>query len=145
MMEKLEGMVSMYKSNLSWREFLHFVQSYRALELAEFNKRAGFSEEEVEFYRETFGQYDKDGGGELTLKELFPLLAELGKEPKTVIQRDKLTELLGEIDEDGSGEIDFMEFLQLMRRFLEESDAARIRKENDCVQRANFAKEEVAL
>merc|ERR550514_1060253 len=137
-------MVEMYKSNLSWREFLQFVQAYRALELAEFNKRAGFSEEEVDFYRETFSQYDKDGGGELTLKELFPLLAELGKEPKSVIQRDKLTELLAEIDEDGSGEIDFSEFLQLMRRFLDESDAAQLLKEKEMVKRTRFDPEEVA-
>ena len=32
-----------------------------------------------------------------SLKELMPLLAELGKEPKTVIQRDKLTTLLAEV------------------------------------------------
>merc|ERR1719161_1685375 len=114
------------------------------MELTEFNKRAGFSEEEVEFYQETFNQYDKDGGGELTLKELFPLLAELGKEPKTVIQRDKLTELLAEIDEDGSGEIDFSEFLQLMRRFLDESDAAQLLKEKEIVKRTRFEPEEVA-
>merc|ERR550514_1008149 len=137
-------MVEMYKSNLSWREFLQFVQAYRALELAEFNKRAGFSEDEVEFYRGTFNQYDKDGGGELTLKELFPLLAELGKEPKNVIQRDKLTSLLEEIDEDGSGEIDFSEFLQLMRRFLDESDAAQLLKEKEMVKRTKFDPEEVA-
>merc|ERR1719487_138951 len=119
-MPKLEEMVALCKHNLSWRDFIQFVKSYRTLELVEFNNRAGFSEDEVDFYKETFSSYDKDGGGELTLKELFPLLAELGKEPKNVIQRDKLTQLLSEIDEDGSGEIDFGEFLQLMRRFLDE-------------------------
>jgi calmodulin len=144
MQEKIDAMVGTYAGPLSWREFLQFVQSYRAMELTEFNKRAGFSEEEVDFYRETFNQYDKDGGGELTLMELFPLLTELGKEPKTVIQRDKLTELLGEIDEDGSGEIDFSEFLQLMRRFLDESDAAQLLKEKDMVKRTRFEPEEVA-
>ena len=38
---------------------------YRALELDQFNARAGFSEGEVEFYHETFNTYDKDGGGDL--------------------------------------------------------------------------------
>jgi len=75
----------------------------------------------------------------------MPLLTELGKEPKTVIQRDKLTTLLAEVDEDGSGEIDFKEFLQLMRKFLDESDAEMLRKEKDVVTRTNFTPEEVTL
>jgi Ca2+-binding EF-hand superfamily protein len=143
MLEKIEAMASAYHGKLSWKEFTQFIKSYRALELTEFNKRAGFSEEEVDFYRSTFGSYDKDGGGQLTLQELFPLLTELGKEPKTVIQRDKLTAILAEIDEDGSGEIDFSEFLQLMRRFLDESDAEALLKEKEMVKRTKFEPEEV--
>merc|ERR1719389_4231 len=130
---------------MEWDAFLNFIKEYRALELQEFNSRAGFSEGEVEFYHETFNTYDKDGGGDLSLKELMPLLTELGKEPKTVIQREKLKVILAEVDEDGSGEIGFPEFLQLMRKFLDESDAEQLRKEKEIIARTNFAPEEVAL
>jgi len=133
------------KDKIQFEEFVYFVQRYRDMELVEFQNRAGFSEGEVEFYFNTFSSYDRDGGGNLSLKELMPLLTELGKEPKTVIQRDKLTTLLAEVDEDGSGEIDFKEFLQLMRKFLDESDAEMLRKEKDVVSRTNFTPEEVTL
>jgi calmodulin len=142
MMEKQEELLPA-KSMCSWREFLLYLGDYRKLELAESKRRAGFSEDEVAFYRETFDSYDKDGGGELTLRELFPLLKALDKEPKNVIQRDKLTALLAEIDEDGSGEIGFSEFLQLMRRFLDESDAAALLKEREIIQRTGFLPDEV--
>jgi Ca2+-binding EF-hand superfamily protein len=130
---------------MGWDTFLNFIKEYRALELEEFNARAGFSEGEVEFYHETFNTYDKDGGGDLSLKELMPLLTELGKEPKTVIQREKLKVILAEVDEDGSGEIGFPEFLQLMRKFLDESDKEQLLKEKEAVVRTNFQPEEVAL
>ena len=52
---------------------------------------------QVDYYQETFNAYDRDGGGNLSLMELMPLLQALGKEPKTVIQRDNLTRLLAEV------------------------------------------------
>merc|ERR1719313_2002582 len=79
------------------------------------------------------------------MKELMPLLKALGMEPKTKMQQEKLGAIIEQVDEDKSGEIGWLEFLQLMRRFLEESDAAQILKEKDCVKRANFAPEEVNL
>jgi Ca2+-binding EF-hand superfamily protein len=144
--EKMMGKAMKFMpERIPFDDFVVFVQRYRDLELAEFQNRAGFTEGEVEFYYHTFNRYDRDGGGNLSLKELMPLLQELGKEPKTVIQRDKLTTLLAEVDEDGSGEIDFKEFLQLMRKFLDESDAEQLRKEKDVVSRTNFTTDEVTL
>ena len=43
---------------MGWDTFLNFIKEYRALELDQFNARAGFSEGEVEFYHETFNTYD---------------------------------------------------------------------------------------
>merc|ERR1712118_304006 len=133
------------KEELKFGDFVQFIKAYRALELEEYNRRAGFSEEEVANYQETFAKYDKSGDGDLTLKELIPLLTSLGKEPRTVIQREKLTQILAEIDEDGSGEIDFLEFLQLMRKFLNESEAEALRKEKAIITRTKFTPEEVNL
>jgi Ca2+-binding EF-hand superfamily protein len=143
MLEKAEKLVD--KDELNFEGFVAFIRGYRALELEEYNRRAGFSESEVEKYRDTFNKYDKSGDGDLTIKELIPLLTALGREPRTVIQREKLTTILSEIDEDGSGEINFLEFLQLMRRFTNESDAEQLRKEKDIIKRTKFTPEEVNL
>merc|ERR1719321_691146 len=80
----------------------------------------------------------------MTLRELMPLLTEIDKDPKTVAQRDSLSAAIAAVDVDGGGEIDFDEFLQLMRRFLDDSDAAQLLKEKDCVKRSRFSPEDVA-
>lgn len=95
-------------------------------------------------YLQCFEEHDKDGQGSLSLKELIPVLQTLGREPTTVIQREKLTTLLAEVDEDGSGEIDFGEFLQLMRRFIEEAEQEQLRKEKQVLGRTGFSEQEAA-
>jgi Ca2+-binding EF-hand superfamily protein len=130
---------------LDWDSFMTFIERYRELEREEFRRRAGFSEEEVEKYLEQFNKYDRDKSGDVSVKELMPLLTVLGHAPKNVMQRDKLNALLREMDEDGSGEISFEEFLQLMRRFLDEADIEAQKKERDVVERVGFSTEEVAM
>merc|ERR1712146_848106 len=71
-------------------------------------------------------------------------MGELGIAPQNVIQRDQLAKALVEVDEDQSGFVDFMEFLQLMRLFLDHSDAEMLRKEKDAVTRTKFTPDEVA-
>merc|ERR1719171_987909 len=44
-----------------------------------------------------------------------------------------------------SGEINFLEFLQLMRKFLNESEAEQLRKEKEVIKRTKFAQDEVNL
>merc|ERR1719159_1270373 len=129
---------------LNWTEFLAFMKAYRGLEVDLFNARAGFSKEEVENYKETFEEYDKSGDGELSLKELVPVLTALGHEPRTVIQRAKLTAILAEVDADGSGEIGFDEFLQPMRKFIDQSMAEQLLKERDIIGKTRFDADEVA-
>jgi len=129
---------------LGYDEFCDFVTKYRRLELVEFKRRAGFTVEEVEAYEQCFQEFDTDGGGDLSLKELMPLLEQLGRAPKTVIQRDKLTTLLAEVDGDKSGLLDFEEFLQLMRKFIAESDAEQLAKEKEVIKRTDFGTDEVS-
>jgi Ca2+-binding EF-hand superfamily protein len=142
MVEKAQNMVE--GDITSWNQFLNLVEMYRELELEEFRNRAGFSEVEVGEFREIFEKYDKDGGGALTFKELMPALKDLGKAPQTPSQQKMLIDLVNEIDEDGSGEIAFSEFLQLMRKFSEESEAEKLRREKEAIQRTGFTPEEVA-
>merc|ERR1719240_1411037 len=145
MMEMSLGMAhTQTEGMLTWTEFLSFMKAYRGLEVDLFNARAGFSKEEVDNYKETFEEYDKSGDGELSLKELVPVLSALGHEPKTVIQRNKLTSILAEVDTDGSGEIGFDEFLQLMRKFIDQSMAEQLIKERDIIAKTRFDQDEVA-
>merc|ERR1719421_2506085 len=123
---------------LDWETFQIFLQRYRDLECEELRKRAGFTEDEVDNYRSEFNEFDLDQSGDIGLRELMPLLKSVGQEPKNVLQRAKLQEILAEIDEDGSGEISFSEFLQLMRRFLDEADAEQAREEKDVIARTDF-------
>merc|ERR1719321_985202 len=119
-----------------------FISRFREVERAEFVKRAGFSEEQVDEYEAAFKQFDVDGGGTLSIQEINPILNDLGKAPKTVQQRKRLMEMIAEIDSDNTGEIDFLEFLQLMRKFVTDRDAEYMRKEKNAAQRAKFSADE---
>merc|ERR1719324_1627991 len=94
-------------ADANFEKFLNFVQSYRSLERIAFVERAGFNEEQVEEYETCFNKYDHDGGGSLSLKEINPLLEELGKAPKNKKERERLLEMIKEIDDDDTGEIEF--------------------------------------
>ena len=48
---------------------------------------------QVAQYRETFAEYDKDGGGTLSPAEVLPMLRQLDQEPRTPAQREKLLEV----------------------------------------------------
>ena len=100
-------------------------------------ERAGFNEEQVEDYEASFKKYDHDGGGSLSLKEINPLLEELGKAPKNKRERERLLQMMKEIDDDDTGEIEFPEFLQLMRKFSEEKEGDYVRN-SKCI--AAFAR-----
>jgi len=105
---------------------------------------------------------DKSGDGTLDIKELLPLLTAVGRAPKNLIEQQELTRALqdyvqkpdpeeggnGEDDEEEEeqqGEIDFLGFLQLMRRFLDDSDAQMLRKEEEAIARTGFSPDEVTL
>jgi Ca2+-binding EF-hand superfamily protein len=87
--------------------------------------------------------FDNDGGGSLSIREINPLLHELGKAPKSLNERNRLTELLAEIDEDGTGEFEFPEFLQLMRRFVDDREALQLQKELAAVAKVGWNIDEV--
>merc|ERR1719201_2761376 len=149
------------RGDLRFNEFVDFVNIYRGLERNEFKERAGFTPEEASDYEDTFAKYDKSGDGTLDIKELLPLLTAVGRAPKNLIEQQELTRALqdyvqkpdepeggggGEDDEEEEeqqGEIDFMGFLQLMRRFLDDSDAQMLRKEEEAIARTGFAPDEV--
>lgn len=145
MMAKALGIKGKLKQRFTWEEFIKFTQDYRELEKEQFHKRAGFSEEEVARYREQFDEYDRDHSGDISLKELYPLLEAIGKGPRNVRERDKLAKMIADVDEDGGGEIDFLEFLRLMRRFLDDADIEKMQKEKDAIANSKFEEHEISM
>ena len=69
-------------------------------------------EEELEEYKEAFALFDKDGSGDITLKEFLKVLKNLGQN----LSKDEADKLLKELDTDGSGSIGFDEFVSYMKK-----------------------------
>ncbi len=69
-----------------------------------------FAEEQINNYKEAFLEYDKDGSGNISIKELGTVMRTLGENPT----EDELQNLINKYDEDGNGTMEFTEFLCMM-------------------------------
>lgn len=76
------------------------------------------TEEQIAEFKEAFSQFDKDGKGAISDKELVTVLRALGNNPT----EEELETMIREVDEDGNGTIDFGEFLEMMARKLNKID-----------------------
>lgn len=71
------------------------------------------NQDALENYRKSFKLFDKNGDGEIDVKELIQLMRAIGQNPSTAEAED----MIHEVDIDGTGTIDFDEFIVLMERF----------------------------
>ena len=87
------------------------------MEAANYKKKAGFSDDEVDGFRERFNHFDKDLSGSLSGGEIFKILEQCGFEPKTREEQSNIAALLEACKQrrDAHDEIDFEGFLQLVR------------------------------
>jgi len=69
-------------------------------------------------FREAFNEFDKDGSGSISTKELVGVMRSIGQNPT----EDEILELILEADTDGNGTIDFEEFLEMMKKKSSETD-----------------------
>jgi len=73
--------------------------------------------EQAEF-KEAFDEFDKDGSGTISTKELLLVMRSMGQNPT----EDEILELVMESDMNGDGTIDFQEFLVMMKKKSAEQD-----------------------
>ena len=76
------------------------------------------TEEQIEFFKESFNRFDKDGNGFINTHELASILRSLGQKHTEA----ELQEIISEVDIDGNGSIDFPEFLTIMARKMKENN-----------------------
>ena len=69
----------------------------------------------------TFVAFDRDGGGDVDLKELGLMFRQLGHTPNEAMMR----QVIAEVDFDASGTVDFEEFCLLMLRQLRQAQIAQ--------------------
>merc|ERR1719244_1385024 len=81
----------------------------RKAEIGEFQ---GFSEEQINSFREAFSIFDQNGNGSITSGELAQVMRTLGQNPT----EEEITEMVLQIDADGNDNIEFEEFLAMMER-----------------------------
>jgi len=69
-------------------------------------------------FKEAFDEFDKDGSGAISSKELLGVMRAMGQNPT----EDELNNLIMEVDLDGNGTIEFPEFLEMMKTKANEVD-----------------------
>ncbi|CAD6190014.1 unnamed protein product [Caenorhabditis auriculariae] len=72
----------------------------------------GYTEEELNEYRQVFNMFDADRSGAIAIDELEAAIKNLGVEQT----RDDLDKIIDEVDQRGNHQIDFDEFCVVMRR-----------------------------
>merc|ERR1712226_82746 len=70
--------------------------------------------------KEAFDEFDTDGSGAISHKELLGVMRAMGQNPT----EDELLNMILEVDLDGNGTIEFPEFLELMKQKATEDDDA---------------------
>ncbi|KAH8247873.1 hypothetical protein KR038_011317, partial [Drosophila bunnanda] len=76
------------------------------------------TEEQVSEFKDAFTQFDKDGSGKVSTRELGALMRTLGQN----LSEPELQDLISESEANTTGEFDFDEFCSIMVKQMRETD-----------------------
>eukprot|EP00930_Biecheleria_cincta_P046401 TRINITY_DN319_c0_g1_i1.p1 TRINITY_DN319_c0_g1~~TRINITY_DN319_c0_g1_i1.p1 ORF type:complete len:1076 (+),score=224.38 TRINITY_DN319_c0_g1_i1:64-3291(+) len=143
-------------THIDFDTFVAVVDRCRIVMNKHMQKQAGFSDEEVDAIRQAFDRYDTDGSGDISRKEMAPLLRDLGcpmltsedqTNWKSLVVNARRAAIKGGVPEDEVGDaknhdIPFWTFIHLMRLYQTQQDMKTIRSFNGEAGHA-FSKEEL--
>ncbi|XP_074503007.1 uncharacterized protein LOC141774326 isoform X4 [Sebastes fasciatus] len=76
------------------------------------------TEEEIALFKKGFDEFDHDGNGKITTKELGKAMHSAGQNPT----ESELQDMMKAVDADGNGTIEFKEFLTMVAGAMKGSD-----------------------
>jgi len=129
--------------------------SCRSAYVAKERKKAGFSDVEIENFKEIFWKFDLNKNGEIDNMELQGILKEFGWEPKSREQQQELMEKLDiarqlareagveDVGQDGSPNVKFWSFIQLARMLRTQQDKDEERQLRELQAQLQFTEGEV--
>jgi calmodulin len=68
------------------------------------------TDEQITDFKNAFSEFDTNGDGIISIKELGAVMCQLGQNPT----KSELQSIIDDVDADGNGTVDFTEFLTLM-------------------------------
>lgn len=135
--------------------YVHAVDASRLEYVRQEKKKAGFTDEELQRYTESFQKIDRDGSGSIEGKELLKLLEAFGWEPRSKHEREVLLERLNtarkrareaeapKVSADDSPEFGYWEFIQLARELNTLHEKAKEQAMNQLMEEVQFNQKEV--
>ena len=135
--------------------FVDVVDASRLEYVRQEKKKAGFTDEELQRYTESFQKIDRDGSGSIEGKELLKLLEAFGWEPRSKHEREVLMERLNtarkrareaeapKVSADDGAEFGYWEFIQLARELNTLHEKAKEQAMNQLMEEVQFNQKEV--
>lgn len=150
--EAAEGDLRVW-GDLDFDGFVKLADLCRAERVAKEKKKAGFSDERIEQFQESFTRFDTDRNGEIDSKELMAILQEFGWQPKNRAEQLALMAKLEEacerardagVQKVGSpGSMTFWTFVQLCRMLQTEHEQDEEDRLNKLTVELGFSHKEV--
>ncbi|KAF4692748.1 hypothetical protein FOZ60_012651 [Perkinsus olseni] len=148
---------------MNFAKFVKFMKLYRYIEDSLFNENAGFSEEDLVWFKETFDKYSgqagtRNGAQQKGLRggDLWNCLRAIGREPLTDEDRARVIKWVQGVvtskEGGGGGDgrepsqntvLDFHTFLHVVRYIVDDELEASRRRERELIARANFTDDEL--
>eukprot|EP00929_Paragymnodinium_shiwhaense_P004883 TRINITY_DN10613_c0_g1_i1.p1 TRINITY_DN10613_c0_g1~~TRINITY_DN10613_c0_g1_i1.p1 ORF type:complete len:409 (+),score=124.84 TRINITY_DN10613_c0_g1_i1:67-1293(+) len=100
----------------------------------------GFDEDEMNVFKDVFLRHEAGKG--LFARKLFEPLGELGFKFRTLLEQQKVVDMIKNIEVDKNGSIDFTAFLCLLRRLYERQEAETRKREHSLIIRSGMALQE---